>query len=80
MPKYRFNLEDGHFIADRGSHDCIDIVQAQEVANDIADRLVQQRPELVQGQHAIVARDEFGNEVYRAELDMDSIRQRRRVR
>jgi hypothetical protein len=77
MPKYRFNLEDHVFIADRGAHECADILHAREVADEIAERLVQTQPELVSDRHGIVVRDENNREVYRAELDRESIRRRR---
>jgi hypothetical protein len=77
MPKYRFNLEDHVFIADRGAHECADIAHAKEVADEIADRLVQTRPELVSGNNGIVVRDEDNREVYRADMDKVSIRRRR---
>src|SRR5215213_2587665 len=78
MAPYRFNLEDHHFIADRGVHDCIDEEEAREVADEIAERLVQLQPELLTGGHAIVVRNERNAQIYRAEMDRDSITRRRR--
>ena len=78
MPRYRFNLEDDRFIADRGVHDCIDEDHAREIADEIAERLVQVEPQLVFGGHAIVVRDENNRQVYRAELDFDAVLRRRR--
>ena len=78
MPLYRFNLEDHRFIADRGSHDCIDQLHAVEIADEIAERLLQAEPELVDGKHAIVVRDASNQEVYRAGLDRESVLLRRR--
>lgn len=77
MPLYRFNLEDHFFIADRGTHDCADEIDAQMIANEIADRLVQHQPELLEGGFAIIVRDENNRQVYRAEMDRSSILQRR---
>ncbi|RTL50771.1 MAG: hypothetical protein EKK40_11700 [Bradyrhizobiaceae bacterium] len=77
MPKYRFNLEDHIVIADRGAHECEDVMHAREVADEIAERLVQTQPHLVSADQGIVVRDENNNEVYRAGLDRDSVRQRR---
>jgi hypothetical protein len=77
MPKFRFNLEDHHFIADRGMHECADEYDALIMANEIAERLVQQQPELLEGTHAIVVRDEKNRQVYRAAMDKSSIIQRR---
>jgi hypothetical protein len=78
VPSYRFNLEDHRFIADRGMHDCIDEDQAKDMADDIADRLVQEEPSLLTGGHAIVVRDQANRQVYRAEMDRGSIMRRRR--
>lgn len=77
MPLYRFNLEDHHFIAGRESHECADETDAQMMAHEIADRLIQHQPELLEGGHAIVVRDENNRHVYRAEMDRSSILQRR---
>jgi hypothetical protein len=77
MPNFRFNLEDHHFIADRGLHECADEHDAQMMANEIADRLVQHRPEFLEGGYAIVVRDERNRQIYRAEMDKSSILQRR---
>jgi hypothetical protein len=77
MPSFRFNLEDHKVIADRGLHDCADESDAQMMANEIADRLVQHQPEFLDGGYAIVVRDESNRQVYRAEMDRTSILQRR---
>jgi hypothetical protein len=77
MPKYRFNLEDHQFIADSGSYECADKFDAQILANEIADRLVQEQPALIEGGHAIVVRDERNRPLYRAAMDKTSIFQRR---
>jgi hypothetical protein len=77
MPSYRFNLEDHQVIADRGLHECADENDAQMMANEIADRLVQHQPEFLDGGYAIVVRDQENRQVYRAEMDRSSILQRR---
>ena len=77
MVNYRFNLEDHEVIADRGLHDCADEHDAQMVANEIADRLVQHQPELLEGGYAIVVRDDQNRLIYRAEMNKSSILQRR---
>jgi hypothetical protein len=77
MPKYRFNLEDHVVIADRGLHECADENDAQMMANEIADRLVQTHPEFLDGDNAIVVRDEKNRQVYRAVMDKTWILQRR---
>jgi hypothetical protein len=77
MPLYRFNLEDHRFIADRGLHECADETDAQMMANEMADRLVQHQPELLEGGYAVVVRDENNRQVYRAGMDRASIHHRR---
>jgi hypothetical protein len=77
MLLYRFNLEDHRFIADRGVHECIDEEHAKEIADGIAERLVQAEPDLIFGGHAIVVRDAENRLIYRAEMDVNSIARRR---
>ena len=77
MPSFRFNLEDHEFVADRGLHECADEQDAQMMANEIADRLVQRQPEFLNGGYAIIVRDEKNRQVYRAEMDRGSIHRRR---
>jgi hypothetical protein len=69
MPNFHFNLEDGHFIASRGDQDCDDVEMAREVADEIAEHLLQARPELFGQGCAIVVRDSSNTQIYRAELD-----------
>jgi hypothetical protein len=56
MPLYRFNLEDHRFIADCGVRECLEDEHAKEIANEIAEHLVQSEPELLAGGHAVVVR------------------------
>jgi hypothetical protein len=77
MPTYRFNLEDHHYIADRVEHYCDDQSEAEAMANEIADRLVEEQPSLLDGGHAIVVRDTTNRPVYRAGMDRASIVKRR---
>ena len=77
MPRYRFNLEDHRFVADRVLHECADELDAQALADEIADLLAQAEPHLLEGGHAIVVRDEHNRQIYRAEIDRISIARRR---
>ncbi|MFZ5680740.1 MAG: hypothetical protein EKK35_06375 [Bradyrhizobiaceae bacterium] len=45
-----------------------DAVQASEVAEEMAGRLLRERPSLAQKGYAIVVNDEEGAEIYRAKL------------
>ncbi len=77
MQTYRFNLEDHHFIADRGVYECADEDDAKLMTHEIADTLIQRQPELLHGGHAIVVRDVHNRQVYRADMDRRSISERR---
>lgn len=78
MPKYYFNLKGYYFAADCSSHECDDDIHAQEVAIEIAVRLIQLKPELLSENHGIVVRDENDREIYCAELNETSTRVTRR--
>jgi Domain of unknown function (DUF6894) len=77
MSFYRFNLEDHHFIASRGWFECDDELDAQALANELAEHLGQARPELLEGGHGIVVRDRQHRQIYRAAMDRASIARRR---
>ena len=77
MPRFRFNLEDHTIIADRGLHECADEAEARLIAEELADRLVQHEPHLLEGGHAIVVRDHENRQIYRAEMNERSILTRR---
>jgi len=77
MPLHRFNLEDRRFIANGALHDCMDETHAQEIGNEIGDRLVQAEPELLHGGHAIVVRNAEDRPIYRVEMDAVSTVRRR---
>jgi hypothetical protein len=70
MPRYHFDLVDGKTIADEGGAEAVDDIAAMEVAEEIARRLVRERPELRKRHYSIVVSDENGIEICRTPLDI----------
>lgn len=56
-------------MADEGGTDVSDDIQAMDVAEGIARRLIQERPELKNRHFAILVSNEDGEEVCRVQLD-----------
>ncbi|MDB5620725.1 MAG: hypothetical protein JWQ24_4963 [Tardiphaga sp.] len=69
MPRYHFDLIDSKTVADEGGTDVSDDIQAMDVAEGIARRLIQERPELKNRHVAILVSNEDGEEVCRVQLD-----------
>jgi hypothetical protein len=69
MPRYHFDLVDSKTVADEGGTDVSDDIQAMDVAEGIARRLIQERPELKNRHFAILVSNEDGEEVCRIQLD-----------
>jgi hypothetical protein len=69
MPRYHFDLIDSKTVADEGGTDVSDDIQARDVAEGIARRLIQERPELKNRHFAILVSNEDGEEVCRVQLD-----------
>jgi hypothetical protein len=69
MPRYHFDLVDWKTVADEGGSDVSDDIQAMDVAEGIARRLIQERPELKNRHFAILVSNEDGEEVCRVQLD-----------
>ena len=69
MPRYHFDLVDSKTVADEGGTDVSDDIQTMDVAEGIARRLIQERPELKNRHFAILVSNEDGEEVCRVQLD-----------
>jgi hypothetical protein len=69
MPRYHFDLIDSKTVADEGGTDVSDDIQAMDVAEGIARRLIQERPELKNRHFAILVSNDDGEEVCRVQLD-----------
>jgi hypothetical protein len=70
MPRYHFNLVDSKTVADQGGAEISDDMQAMDVAEQIARRLLQERPELKNRNYSILVANEDGEEVFRVPLDI----------
>jgi hypothetical protein len=68
MPKYHFDLVDGHEILDFGGQECRDDIEAKRVADLLAQRLAEnwQGPRPESGYAVRVVYD--GDEIYRIAL------------
>jgi hypothetical protein len=64
MPRYHFNLVDSKTVADQGGAEISDDMQAMDVAEQIARRLLQERPELKNRNYSILVANEDGEEVF----------------
>ncbi|MCA1424348.1 MULTISPECIES: hypothetical protein [Bradyrhizobium] len=70
MPRYHFDLVDSETVADEGGADLPDDIKALDVAEEIARRLLEERPEL-KGRHlSILVTNEDGEEIGRMPLDV----------
>ena len=69
MPRYYFDLVNSVTIADEGGAEASDDINALDVADEVARRVLRERPE-VRGRHfAILVTNEDGEEVGRVYLD-----------
>ena len=69
MPKYHFDLVDSKTIADEGGAEVCSDIRAMDIAQELARRLVKERPELKDRHYAILVSNGDGEEVGRAPLD-----------
>jgi hypothetical protein len=69
MPKYHFDLVASKTIADEGGAEVCNDIGAMDIAQELARRLVKERPELKDRHYAILVSTEDGDEVGRAPLD-----------
>jgi hypothetical protein len=70
MPRYHFDLVDSKTVADEGGAEVNDDIQAMDVAEQIARRLLEERPELKNRHFSILVSNENGEEVCRVPLDI----------
>ena len=70
MPRYHFDLVDSETIADEGGAEAVDDIVAMDIAEEIARRLVRERPELKNRHYSILVSNEDGDEVCRTPLDI----------
>ena len=69
MPRYHFDLVDHKTVEDHGGQILADDVTAADVADELARRLYEVRPELRNKGYSILVTDNEGQEVHRAPLE-----------
>jgi hypothetical protein len=72
MPRYHFDLVDHKTVEDHGSQALADDITAADVADELARRVHDVRPELRNKGCAILVTDAEGREVHRAPIDEPS--------
>jgi hypothetical protein len=70
MPRYHFDLVDSKTVADEGGVEVSDDIKAMDVAEELARRLLKERPELKDRHYSILVSNEKGEEVCRVPLDI----------
>jgi hypothetical protein len=70
LPRYHFDLVDSKTVADEGGAELPDDIQALDVAEVIARRLLEERPELKGRHFSILVTTEDGEEIGRVPLDV----------
>ncbi len=70
MPRYHFDLVDSKTVADEGGAELPDDIKALDVAEEIAKRLLEERPELKGRHFSILVTNEDGEEIGRMPLDI----------
>lgn len=68
--RYHFDLVDSKTIADEGGAELSDDIKAMDVAEEIAKRLIVERPELKNRHYSILVSNEDGEEICRVPLDV----------
>ncbi len=69
MPRYHFDLVEHHTVEDHGGQILADDTIAEDVADELAARIYEVRPELRDKGYAILGTDAEGREVHRASID-----------
>jgi hypothetical protein len=70
MPLYHFDLVNWRTVADQGGKELSDDLAAMDSADEIARRLLGNRPDLKRWHYAILVTNEDGDEVCRLPLDI----------
>jgi uncharacterized protein DUF6894 len=70
MPLYHFDLVNTKTVADQGGAELSDDIAAMDSADNIARRVLGERPELKNRHYAIVVTNEDGDEICRLPLDI----------
>jgi hypothetical protein len=70
VPRYHFDLVDSKSVADEGGAELPDDIAALDVAEEIARRLLAERPELRNRHFSILVTNQEGVEIGRVPLDV----------
>jgi hypothetical protein len=69
MPRYHFDLVDHHTIEDHGGQILTSDIAASDVADELARRIYDLRPEFRGKGYSILVTDSEGRDLYRAPID-----------
>lgn len=70
VPRYHFDLVDSKTVADEGGSELPDDIVALDVAEEIAKRLLVERPELRNRHFSILVTNQEGQEIGKVPLDV----------
>jgi hypothetical protein len=70
MPHYHFDLVNTRTIADQGGAELPDDIEAMDSADDMARRILDERPYLRNRHYAILVTNQDGDEICRLPLDV----------
>lgn len=70
VPRYHFDLVDSKTVTDEGGAELPDDIRALDVADVIARRLLQERPELKGRHFSILVTNQDGEEIGKVPLDV----------
>lgn len=70
MPLYHFDLVNANTITDQGRIELSDDIEAMDSADELARRILDERPDLKHRHYAILITNEDGDEIGRRPLDI----------
>ena len=70
IPHYHFDLVNTRTIADQGGAELLDDIEAMDSADDMARRILDERPYLRNRHYAILVTNQDGDEICRLPLDV----------
>ncbi len=70
MPLYQFELVDTNTVTKAGGAELVDDIQAMDIADLIARRVLNERPDVRNNHYAIIVSNEDGEEICRVPLDI----------
>jgi hypothetical protein len=70
MPFYHFDLINTRTVADKGEAELPDDIEAMDSADELARRLLEERPDLRNRHYAVLVTNDDGDEICRVPLDI----------